>query len=146
MLTPYDTGFSIGSAVTGAVVGVTQSVGHAVSEHLDFSQWMKSGSQAEPVEATDSTADPHERERQLAAQRTEFNDAIGRLLELFQKIGLPGGSDFSVAQGLDGQWQVNGASELRGQLENQLNRDSEWNERLSKVLEEVKSLVDLTHL
>ena len=45
MLTPYDTGFSIGSAVTGAVVGVTQSVGQAVSEHLDFSQWMKSGSQ-----------------------------------------------------------------------------------------------------
>jgi hypothetical protein len=138
MITPYDSGFAIGSAVTGAVVGVTQSLAQAV----DFGQLL-SGHQEAEVQPQDNRSAEfvglNDQHRDLAQHRVQLADAMSELESWLRQLQIDVDS-ITVAQDAGGQWKVQGPAEIRAELEAAMEHSPEWQAAWDQVLEELQHL------
>ena len=139
-ITPYDTGFAIGSAATGVVVGATKSLADAI----DFSDFLRkdegspeSSEESDPVNFV-GLNDTH---RDLAEHRIHLADAMAQLESILQQLQMEAGS-LNFQQNMMGEWQVQGLSEVRGELESIIAQSPEWQsawDEMVTALQELKN-------
>lgn len=141
MITPYDTGFALGSAVTGAVVGVTQSLAQTV----DFGKLMSGSVETEVQSQGELPAEfvgLNDSQRDIAQHRVQLADAISELESWLQQLQMDVDS-ITVSQDVTGQWKVQGPSEIRAELESAMEQSPEWRAAWNQVLEELQQLQSL---
>ena len=139
-ITPYDTGFAIGSAATGVVIGATKSLADAI----DFSQFLrKEEGSKESSQESDAVnfVGLNDTHRDLAEHRIHLAEAMAQLESILQQLQTETGS-LSFQQNMMGEWQVQGLSEVRGELEAIIAQSPEWQsawDEMVNALQELKS-------